>query len=84
MSKVGELACRIRQNGAKLAVFNAVRQLGKATAPEIESTKVESSKPTVLKYMGELASEGFIIYEGRAASTPPQRSLSGSILAHLT
>jgi len=74
MTKMGKLAERIRQNRLKLAVFNAIRQLGKATAPEIES-RVEPSKPTVLRYLGELTEEKLVIEQGQLETStgrPPK------------
>ena len=47
---------KMNQNSTKLAVFNAVRQHKKATASDVEC-EVQSSKPTILKYLDELASE---------------------------
>jgi len=60
-----KLVERIKQNNTKLAVFNAVRQCGRATPSEVES-RVESSKPTILKYLDELTEEGLIIEQGQA------------------
>jgi len=68
------LAERITQNSAKLAVFNAVRQLGRTTVSAIKS-RVKLSKPTVLKYLCELTLEGLVSEGGQAESStgrPPK------------
>ena len=67
MSRIRDLIAQTKQNRTKFAIFNIVRQLGRATALEVES-KVDSSRPTILKYLDELAEEGLIIERGQGES----------------
>ena len=74
MLKVRELIERMRENEAKLSVFNAIRCLGTGTVSQIEE-RVRLSRPTVLKYIGELVNEGFLIEKGQGKSSggrPPK------------
>jgi len=65
---MSELIEKLSQNSTKLAVFNAVRLRGKATASEVESG-VQSSKPTILKYLDELVVEGLLAVDGKTKSS---------------
>jgi predicted NBD/HSP70 family sugar kinase len=74
MPKTRELIERIKKNDAKLSIFNVVRSLKTGTASEIEE-RVRLSRPTVLKYIGELVNEKLLIERGQGKSSggrPPK------------
>ncbi|HID11564.1 MAG TPA: ROK family transcriptional regulator [Candidatus Latescibacteria bacterium] len=73
MTGTRELVERMRENKTKLAIFNTVRRLGMVTALEIES-EVDSSRPTILKYLDELVEEGLVVGQVHRSSggRPPR------------
>jgi len=63
MSDVRSLVEQMRGNRTKLAIFNTVRQLGRTTALDVEF-RIGLSRPTVLKYLEQLADDGLVIEHG--------------------
>ena len=63
MSDVRGLVEQMRGNRTKLAIFNTVRQLGRTTALDVEF-RIGLSRPTVLKYLEQLADDGLVIEHG--------------------
>jgi predicted ArsR family transcriptional regulator len=66
--KSRELLERANQNSTKLAVFNAIRKYGSVTTSDIE-TRVQTSRPTLLRYLEELTKEELIVGNGQTKFT---------------
>jgi predicted NBD/HSP70 family sugar kinase len=69
-----ELLEKASQNNTKFAIFNAIRKHGKIKTSDME-TKVQASRPTLLKYLEELVKEKLIVESEQAEYTvgrPPK------------